>query len=519
MNFALRLRRFALRLSRFALRSMRARMTLGFAAAIALVMALVCGSLLAWTHHTTRRSMDALLDQSAREVAQDIQEKRARPLDYLAFAREQGSELRDPDAVLLVVDRGGRIVGQSQKHVPPWPLPAWERAYWRVRRVPWGEHTVVLAAPWREVRQHEHEFALALLALSLVVVAASGAGAWFLVGRTLSPIGHLAQQAERAWADDLAVRLSSPSPDAEVTGLVATLNGLLERQAQAAQAKGRFYAAASHELRTPLQALGGVLEWGLSRARPPEELERTLRQAQEQSNRLIALVRELLLLNQLDMATVQPPAQEVDVPDVAERLLAQLAPEIAARGLQVVKSWDDPAEIWAPAHHVEMLARNLIDNAVKYAAPAGRLSLSWRQGCFAVWNECEPVAGWDEGKYFEPFFRPDASRQSATGGNGLGLAICKALCASNGWQITLRQATHDFERHSEPSQAPSSQAPSSQEASSQETSSQETSSGTGSSGVRACVRMIPASRLDCAAEQFEPASKPGSKSASGSRAL
>ncbi len=420
-------------------------MTVGFSLAIALLMALVCGGLLAWTRHTTRRAIDAVLDQSVREVTQDVGEKGLQPVDYSSFAREQGAELHDRNLALLVLDARGHAVAQSQKRVPPWPLPESQSDNWRVRSVPWGEHTVVIAAPWREVRNREREFALVLAGLSLVVIAASGAGAWFLVGRTLSPIGHLAQQAERAWADDLGVRLNSPSPDVEVSGLVGTLNGLLERQAQAAQAKGRFYAAASHELRTPLQALGSVLEWGLSRPRSPAELERTLRQAQEQSNSLIALVRELLLLNQLEMATMQPVAQEVDVPDVVERLLSQMEPEITSRSLHVVKNWEDGPEIWAPSHHVEMLVRNLLENAVKYAAPGGRVSLKWSQSCLWVWNECEPVVGWNESKYFEPFYRPDASRHSTTGGNGLGLTICKALCASNGWKITLQQAVRDSE--------------------------------------------------------------------------
>lgn len=440
---------------------MRARMTAGFVLAITLLMALVCGSLLAWTRHTTRRSIDQMLDQSAGEVAQEAREKSGRRHDAEAFVREEGGELRDHSLVLLAVDAGGRVLAQSRKRVPPWPLPDSERDNWRLRTMPWGQDTLILAAPWGEVRAEERDFALVLLGLSLVVVAASGAGAWLLVGRTLSPIGHLAQQAERASANDLGVRLRSPSPDMEVAGLVSTLNGLLERQAEAAQAKGRFYAAASHELRTPLQALSGFLEFGLSRPRSAEELERTLCEAQEQSNSLIVLVQELLLLNQLDMATVQPACQEVDVPDVAERLLAQLEPQIQARGLRIEKSWADGCEIQAPSHHVEMLARNLLENAVKYATLGGLVRLSWASSTWTVWNECEPVAGWDESKYFEPFFRPDSSRHSQTGGNGLGLAICRALCEANGWQITLRQDAEPSGVRVQVRMEPGSQAPSS----------------------------------------------------------
>jgi signal transduction histidine kinase len=422
---------------------MRARMTLGFAVPIAVLMALMCGSVVAWTHYSAQRAVEKLLDTSAVEVAREANEKADTPENIGPFLQDEGDEMEALGLSLLAVDSRGKIVAQpkSRKHAPPWPILDAQRDEWRVRSIPWGAHTLILAAPWEQQKQKSRELALLLAGVSVVVVAASGVGAWLQVGRTLSPIGQLVQQAKRAAADDLSVRLHSPSPDTEVAELVDTLNGLLERQAHAAQAKERFYATASHELRTPLQALSGYLEWGLSRPRPPEELEKTLREAQEQSNNLINLVQELLLLNQLDMATTQPTAQEVDVPDVAERVVAQLQPKFAARGLSIAKQWEDAGEIYAPSQHVEMLVRNLLDNAIKYATPGSEVRLSWDASTWAVWNECEPIEGWGESKFFEPFFRPTATRLSATGGNGLGLPICKALCQANGWHIELQQET------------------------------------------------------------------------------
>ncbi len=99
------------------------------------------------------------------------------------------------------------------------------------------------------------------------------------------------------------------------------------------------------------------------------------------------------------------------------------------------------ANLEAPSAHVEMLLRNLVENAVKYATPGTALHVelldSPDKARFEICNACElpPDAHSDE--WFEPFFRPDDSRNSQTGGNGLGLAICRSICASNGWKITL----------------------------------------------------------------------------------
>lgn len=419
------------------LRSMRARMTVGFAVVIALLMALICGGMTFYMHHLEKRAVSDLLAQSAREVGGELHERLRNTSDPATLMAEEGEEMRDRKLALFIVDRAGVVLAQSQKRLPSWPEHGDD---WLVRTIPFGTKgaTVVLAAPWRETEKELHKFALALAGIGVLVVLFSSFGAWILVGRTLSPIGDLSRQAAAA-TEDLFAQLEAPSNDVEVTGLVGTLNDFLRRQTQNVQSKGRFYAAASHELRTPLQALSGFLEVGLSRERSNDELRATLNEAQEQSRQLVELVRDLLLLNQLDMATATPPAQEMDVPDVIERILKQLEPEIDARALQVETQWARASEIVAPWNHVEMLTRNLVENAVKYAAPGGAVRVGQERSTLTVWNECERIEGWDEDKYFEPFFRPDASRNSQTGGNGLGLAICKAICQANNWRITLRQ--------------------------------------------------------------------------------
>jgi signal transduction histidine kinase len=88
-----------------------------------------------------------------------------------------------------------------------------------------------------------------------------------------------------------------------------------------------------------------------------------------------------------------------------------------------------------------MLIRNLVENAVKYADPGGQVDIRYnpQAATLVVFNSCLPIEGWLPERTFEPFYRPDASRNSATGGNGLGLTICKAICVANGWKIEVKQ--------------------------------------------------------------------------------
>jgi len=416
---------------------MRTRMTLGFATVIGLLMLLVCVGVTSYLHYFHHRAVDELLDISVREIGIELRGTLKNTTDPVLFMEKEGEEMRDRDLALFVVDRSGRILVQSQKHIPSWPRYGDD---WIVRQIPFGTQgaQIILAAPWQETENGLRESIVVLCAIAVLAVLFSSLSAWILVGQTLSPIGKISHQAATA-SDEGFVQLEAPSDDAEVVGLVETLNDLLARRAQVAQAKGRFYAAASHELRTPLQALSGFLEMGLSRERSNEELRATLIEAQDQSRQLVELVQDLLLLNQLDMATATPPTEEIDVPDVIERILKQLGPEIRERALHVETAWPGAGEIIAPWNHVEMLVRNLVENAVKYATPGGTVRVQQERSTLTVSNQCAPIEGWDEDKCFEPFFRPDASRNSQTGGNGLGLAICKAVCDANRWEIAVCQ--------------------------------------------------------------------------------
>jgi signal transduction histidine kinase len=301
---------------------------------------------------------------------------------------------------------------------------------------------LVIFQSWWAVMHEQAALKLGLLLLSLFAVAAVAGGVWLLVGRTLSPIHRLAVQASAASVENLQVRLKAPSRDAEVVDLVDTLNGLLSRLAETAAVKGRFYAAASHELRTPLQALSGHLEVALSRERSAEEYETFLQEAHRQTGRLTSLVKDLLLLHQLDSAPPRPQ-EPVDLAEVCDGVLSHLVPLIDARELRLKANLSPGVVILAAPTHAEILIRNLVENAAKYAATGGEVTVSLTacdpETRLEVFNECPPVPGWNPEKLFEPFYRPDTARNTRTGGNGLGLAICRAIATANGWTVRLEQ--------------------------------------------------------------------------------
>jgi signal transduction histidine kinase len=89
-----------------------------------------------------------------------------------------------------------------------------------------------------------------------------------------------------------------------------------------------------------------------------------------------------------------------------------------------------------------MLIRNLVENAVKYATAGGQVRVYIPSSAgrkLEITNDYSSHERLIAEELFEPFFRPDASRNSSTGGNGLGLAICRAIALANGWNVRLEQ--------------------------------------------------------------------------------
>jgi len=417
-------------------------MTLAFVLLTTTLMFLICGGLLGYLRYTAVRAVDTSLDLTVSRVRGELTENSGGN-GFRDFLADNSDSLKTEGIALLLVDAQNRIVRKSQSFAPSWPHHSEDG--WRIRTFPDHDRTIVIGSYWRKAELAWQREAGGLLALSLCVVVASGFGAWWLVGRTLSPIYSLSQQARRAAAtDSLHLNLTVPSDDAEVVELVDTLNALLTNIGETAEAKGRFYAAASHELRTPLQALSGHLEVALSREREREEYQAVTQEALRQTQRLTDLIQGLLLLNQLDRPAPNSLLREpADLSGICQRLLTQFQPLSERRNLALSADLPSVGDPLAFPQHAEMLLRNLIENALKYAAPGGcvtvRLEAVGAGASVEIFNTFSPQTRLDTEALFEPFYRPDEARASDTGGNGLGLAICRAIAAANGWQITLEQ--------------------------------------------------------------------------------
>jgi signal transduction histidine kinase len=274
------------------------------------------------------------------------------------------------------------------------------------------------------------------LALTTGISALFG---WIAAGRVLRPLRTITTAAKSISAGSLHQRLALTGPDDEFKQLGDTLDELLARLQASFEAQRRFVANASHELRTPLTLERTLLQVALA---DPDASTETFRQTCEE---LLATGRdqERLLEALLTLASSERGLEDrepLDLARVVNHVLAASRPEVERLGLEVEATLA-PAPISGDRALIERLAANLIDNAVRYNHPGGRLEISTTtiagHATFTVLNSGPVIAPDGVGRLFEPFQRLGSDR-TAPGdrGHGLGLSIARAIANAHDGVIT-----------------------------------------------------------------------------------
>ncbi|ARB47615.1 phosphate regulon sensor histidine kinase PhoR [Alloalcanivorax xenomutans] len=204
-----------------------------------------------------------------------------------------------------------------------------------------------------------------------------------------------------------------------------------------------FVANVSHELKTPLTVLKGYLET-LQDTVPEEQarLRRALSQMASQSQRMEALVHDLLLLSRLESTNTDNTHQAVTVHGMLKRMRESALALAPDKHHEIVLEVPETARLVANPAELESAFGNLITNAVKYTPEGGHILIRWWQddkgAHFSVSDDGIGIDPKHIPRLTERFYRPDTSRVTQTGGTGLGLAIVKHVLIRHGARLEIR---------------------------------------------------------------------------------
>ena len=202
-----------------------------------------------------------------------------------------------------------------------------------------------------------------------------------------------------------------------------------------------FVANVSHELRTPLSIFRGYLETLLDDPQQPhDELVRILEVMDRHAERLTLLVEDILSLARLETPGARLDLTEIHLPDFLDGIFRDWEKRFAAKAiLATLDVSADLPVLHADEHRLEEVIHNLLDNAVKYSQPEGKIRLkAERTGAavrISVSDEGVGISARDLPRIFERFYRADKARSRQIGGTGLGLSIVKHIAQLHGGTV------------------------------------------------------------------------------------
>jgi heavy metal sensor kinase len=301
---------------------------------------------------------------------------------------------------------------------------------------------VQVGASLRPAEEVLHRLLLVLLVSLPIALAVALGGGWFLAGRALQPVEAITQAARRIAAGDLTQRLTVAHSQDEIGRLSATFNDMIARLEASFRQVRQFSADASHELRTPLTVMKGETELALRRARPAEDYRLVLESSLEEIDRMARIVDELLFLSRADLGEVRIESQPVRLDALVEDVQRQAAVLGQEQDVQVMAGAVEPVTVQGDELRLHELLLNLVDNAVKYSRPGGKVALALaRDGATArlsVTDDGIGIAAEAQARIFDRFYRADNARAHAREGTGLGLAICKWIVEAHHGRIEVQ---------------------------------------------------------------------------------
>jgi two-component system, OmpR family, sensor kinase len=281
-----------------------------------------------------------------------------------------------------------------------------------------------------------------------LAVAAAALGAWLLTGAALRPVDRMRRRLDEISEHDSGARLHVPATRDEIASLAITTNRLLDRLQLALARQRGFVADAGHELRTPLTALKAELELAARGGRSQQELAAAVAAAAGDTDRLIRLAEDLLLLARADddgSAFLDPAP--IDVSEQVWAAARSFTAQADARAITLSVRAEPGLVTVADPSRLRQALGNLIGNAIRHSPDGGVVEVTGTAG-EAPGNghrarQMLAIEVRDHGPGFTREFLPHAFERFSraghpgrrgAGGTGLGLAIVASIAHAHGGQ-------------------------------------------------------------------------------------
>lgn len=264
---------------------------------------------------------------------------------------------------------------------------------------------------------------LALLMLCIVI-------SHFLTKQLLRPVENMAKNFNN---------VNYEAPYKELEPLTEIIRAQHDDVLSAAKVRQDFTANISHELKTPLTAISGYAELLEGDFVDEEKKKHFYHEIRKNSNRLLALITDIIRLSELDRSDRDPVFEELNLNSIVNECIENLEISAKQRGVELSYKGED-CRLRGNSHMLRELVENLIQNAIRYNNAGGKVDVvvgADPTAYLTVKDNGIGIPKDDQERIFERFYRVDKSRSKETGGTGLGLSIVKHVVEIHNAKIEL----------------------------------------------------------------------------------
>jgi len=310
-----------------------------------------------------------------------------------------------------------------------------------------GPYIIQVGASLEKTINTYRKLLIIMILTGVLLLLLASFGGNLIIRKALLPIKSVVRTAKEITAEDLSLRIDSGNREDEIGELIETFNNMIARLEKSIKKIKQFSADVSHELRTPLTIIRGEIEVLLRKEREKNEYKKALKSILEETCKMEKIVEDLLLLSRIDVSKKIKLTEKIFLDEILLRVFEKYEQLAKSKKINFSIRKIEPSQIKGNSILVERMISNIIDNAIRYTPPNGKVEISLRKnGNFVSLSIKDTGIGIPEEALphiFDRFYVVDKSRSKEHGGVGLGLSIVKSVAKIHGAKIDVQSKVNE----------------------------------------------------------------------------